>query len=122
MRSSISILEDDPDIGFLLNFFLTEEGYKITVFGTVTAFSNAFRQELPDLILMDVNLPDGNGITLCNHIKNNGSTKHVPILLMSANSTTKKMGSLSCADGFISKPFDLEELLTRIKQYLPATV
>lgn len=114
---NIFILEDDTDIGYILNFHLTEEGYKIKLFNNVTEIADALKNGLPDLFLLDVMLPDGNGIDICNQIKKNSTSAEVPVLMMSANVDPLKLRSCAC-DAFIKKPFDLLDLSHQIKAQL----
>jgi len=65
-----------------------------------------------------VMLPDGNGIVLCNEIKENQRSAHLPVLVMSAHSPAEKLAKETCADGFITKPFDLDQVLDEIKKWL----
>lgn len=114
----IYVVEDNPDIGSILEYFLTDEGFQVYLLPTATDFKRAIAQRLPDLFLMDVILPDGNGIELCHQLKAEGRSKHLPIIMMSANTDIAK--SPQCdAEDFVPKPFDLSNLLDRIKQHLP---
>lgn len=115
---NIFIVEDNYDIGYILNLFLEEEGFNVSLFPTIAEFKKDYKQSLPDLFLLDVMLPDGNGIELCNEIKQNQRSSHLPILVMSAHSPAEKMSKETCADGFITKPFDLNGLLQEIKKHL----
>ncbi|MES2456297.1 MAG: response regulator [Bacteroidota bacterium] len=65
----IWILEDDADIGFVLEYFLNEEGFETKLFPSAVGFRQAVGLGLPDLFLMDVMLPDGNGVDLCSELK-----------------------------------------------------
>ena len=112
----IYVVEDNPDIGSILEYFLTGEGFQVNLLPTATDFKQAVNQSLPDLLLMDVMLPDGNGIELCHQLRAAGQSKHLPIIMMSAN--TDVTASHCDADEFISKPFDLFNLLEKIRQHL----
>jgi DNA-binding response OmpR family regulator len=116
---NIFIVEDNYDIGFILDCFLQEEGFTVSLFPSVADFRKTFKQELPDLFLLDVMLPDGNGLVLCNEIKENERSAHLPVLVMSAHSPAEKMSLETCADGFITKPFDLNHVLKEINMRLP---
>lgn len=119
MKPRIYVVEDNYDIGFVLELFLNEEGFAVKLLPTAKAFNNALENELPDLFLLDVMLPDGNGIELCHQLKNDPRCKYLPILIMSAQANED--AAMDCeAEAFIAKPFDLSILLRKIKQYLPA--
>lgn len=118
MSKVIHIVEDDEDIRFIIIYVLKENGYNVEVSGTIADFHARNKEIEPDLILLDVMLPDGNGIELCLELKTAEATGHIPIIIMSAHATEKSAIDASCAEDFISKPFDLEELLAMIKKNL----
>jgi two-component system phosphate regulon response regulator PhoB len=114
----IFILEDNPDIGYVLSFFLQDEGYNVSLFPNVKLFNTAVLNTIPDIFLIDVMLPDGNGINVCNQIKKDIRTMKVPVLLMSAHVSEEILNSQLHADGFICKPFDLTVLYSKISELL----
>jgi CheY-like chemotaxis protein len=117
----ILVVEDDPVNQMILTDFLAANGYQ-----TVTAASgpegiDRYDLELPDLCLVDVQLPRKNGFELVREIKGRG--RPVPVLLMSAayndhdqSTRTIQLGAL--ADGYLSKPFDLVHLLEQVRTLL----
>jgi DNA-binding response OmpR family regulator len=117
MKNKIYIVEDDNDISFILDYYLREEGFNVSVFGTVGEFKKAIKTAVPDLFLLDVRLPDGDGITVCNQVKSDPKTSWLPVIMMSAHLADQY--NIGCpAEEFIPKPFDLEKLLTRINHHL----
>ncbi|SHG43510.1 response regulator transcription factor [Pedobacter caeni] len=117
MGNRIYIVEDDKDISFILDYFLREEGFNVSVFGTVSDFKNAIKTAVPDLFLLDVMLPDGDGITVCNQVKADPKTSYLPVIMMSAH--VMDDSKIDCpAEEFIPKPFDLDRLLMRINYHL----
>ena len=119
-KKSIYIVEDNKDIGFILQYFLTEEGFDVELFENVASFHTRLLTKIPDLFLLDVMLPDGDGLKVCSEIKHFSSYKEKPVLVMSAHLPTEFDHFDSCADSFISKPFDLFVILNRVNQFLPA--
>jgi len=118
-KPHIFVVEDNTDIGFILHYYLSEEGFEVKLFPTAAAFIDTFKVETPDIVLMDVMLPDGNGLELCERIKHDPRTADLPVLIMSAHASIAN--NMDCpAEEFIPKPFDLEFLLTKIKRHLPA--
>ncbi|MBC8984941.1 response regulator transcription factor [Pedobacter sp. N36a] len=118
-KPEIYVVEDNQDIGFILEYVLTEEGFQVKLLSTAAEFKSAFKLALPDIFLLDVMLPDGNGIALCDQIKKDLRSKQLPVLIMSANADIT--ASQACnADEFIPKPFDLSNLIAKIKHHLPA--
>lgn len=119
MQKLIYILEDDISIGFILKHILVEEGYQIEVFETVSSFRIALNSVLPDLLLMDVRLPDGNGMELCAELKAAGDF-HVPVLMMSADWPWRNK-EICLANEYIAKPFDIDHVISKISGYLRQT-
>ena len=117
---SIFVIEDNEDIGFILDYFLREEGFKVRLFASAEDFTNAFRYEVPDIFLVDVMLPDGDGISLCNLIKHDSRSAEVPVLVMSAHADEQSARGCDAAE-FIAKPFDLFELTNTINHHLAAS-
>jgi two-component system phosphate regulon response regulator PhoB len=118
MGKIIQVVEDDQDIRFILEYVLADLGFVLETFDSVKAFSNRGRKDNVDLILLDVQLPDGNGIDLCRHLKTSELTRHIPIVIMSANASTTRAIIDGKADDFIAKPFDLDEFVARIHEIL----
>lgn len=111
----IYIVEDDDGIRELIEFLLVSEDYAVKTFPTARSFQETVSHSTPDLFLLDIMLPDGNGLDLCKALKNTGKTKNIPVVLMSAHADIAKMEG---ADDFIAKPFDVDELLERITRQL----
>jgi DNA-binding response OmpR family regulator len=121
MKRSIHLVEDNEDIRYIVEFFLSDSDYQVKVSASVADFISSMEEPLPDLYLLDVMLPDGNGLEICRHIKENKNTKHIPVIIMSAHSNEAEVTRDSDANAFISKPFNLTDLAACIeKQFLPA--
>jgi len=119
MGKLIHIVEDDEDIRFVIVYILNENGYSVTESSTAREFSLYMQTGNPDLVLMDVMLPDGNGIELCRNLKINPDTCNIPIIIMSAHAAEQSVLAEACAEDFISKPFDLNNFIFVIKKQLP---
>jgi DNA-binding response OmpR family regulator len=113
MNKNICVLEDSEEILELIHMVL-EEDYNVYGFPTVSKFMSGYAKTNPDLCLLDVMLPDGSGLELCNELKNNTLYKHIPIIIMTANAGIERMKDDCLADDFISKPFDIDDLVRRI--------
>ena len=108
----ITILEDDSDIREICTYFFTNEGFKVNSYATVAEFYGAHTK--PSVFLLDVRLPDGNGLEVCHTLKNDRENNHIPIIMMSAHMDIEVMMERSGAEHFISKPFDLDQLLAKV--------
>lgn len=113
----IFLVEDDDGIRELIEYLLISQEYKVNSFPTAEAFKNSLDESLPDLILLDIMLPDGNGLDICKGLGNNEGTKHIPVVLMSAH-VDEKPSKENCAKDFIAKPFDVDEFLVKIERQL----
>lgn len=111
----IYIVEDNDHIRELLEFILTDQDYAVQSFPNARSFQNQITTKHPDLILMDVMLPDGNGLDMCNSLGINKETRAIPVILMSAHANINKD---NCAVDFIPKPFDVDDLIGRIGMQL----
>lgn len=118
MKKRIHILEDDTDIGYIIEYLLKDEGYDLQISSTVKEMKNKLKDSIPDLFILDVMLPDGNGIEICKDLKNDLFTKHIPVIVMSANVRSKQMSEVATPDDYISKPFDLDDIEKRIRKLL----
>lgn len=118
MVTRIHVLEDDGDIRYIIEYLLKDEGYEIQLSSSLGELKTKIRDGLPDLFLIDVMLPDGNGIEICEDLKNDIFTKHIPVIVMSGNPGSKQQSTQACADDYISKPFDLDDVLRRINTIL----
>jgi DNA-binding response OmpR family regulator len=118
MSKLIQIIEDDEAIRDVIEYILQQSEFDVTVAANAKEFKINLFNTLPDLILMDVRLPDGNGLQLCRKLKQSIDTRHIPVIIMSAHATAKESSKEALADDFISKPFDLDELQKLIEKHL----
>jgi DNA-binding response OmpR family regulator len=116
MKKIIYLVEDDSDINDLIKYLLSDVGYAVLAYTTITAFKQALEITHPDLIILDIMLPDGDGVEICRELKSIENMQTIPIFLMSANVNGKQMALEACADDFISKPFDIGDFTTRVQQ------
>lgn len=113
----ILIIEDEPDVAEMLDFFLSESGYRVHIAAFGLQGLSAARQRNPDLILLDTILPDIDGYSICRELRAMPATAHIPIIFLTRHAENPhKLAALEMgADDFIAKPFDLTELLLRIR-------
>ena len=113
MDKRICILEDDEGIRDILEFLLLEENYLVETYPTVNDFFSK-KNSAPDLFILDVMLPDGNGLEVCRLLKADEATKATPVIMMSAHADLAHMTSGCKAEEFVVKPFDIHVLLRKI--------
>ncbi|MBI5200047.1 MAG: response regulator transcription factor [Elusimicrobia bacterium] len=119
------IIEDDPTMRHLLSKKLPSEGFEVHLAANGTTGLKACRDQKPDIVLMDVNLPDHNGIELCKTLKADPALRHIPVLIFTGESSgvDKKIEGLDAgADDYILKPFSPNELLARLKKLVRAGI
>ena len=114
---NIFLLEDDDAIGMGLKYSLEKESYSVTLSKTVKDALFRVQSGLFDLLILDINLPDGNGYDVCRTVKEKGD---VPVIFLTASDAEVNvvMGLEMGADDYICKPFRVNELMARIKTVL----
>ena len=116
----IFYVEDDDNIRELVIYTLTQMNLPCKGFANGTAFRAAIAAELPDLILLDVMLPDEDGLSLLRFLRENAATSDIPVIMLTAKGTEmdKVQGLDYGADDYIVKPFGMAELVARIRARL----
>ena len=116
----IYIVEDDINIREIESFALKNSGFQIRDFSNAKDFYRAVKEKKPDLALLDIMLPDEDGMEILQKIRNNSTTKRLPVIMVTAKSTEldRVKGLDSGADDYISKPFGVMELISRVKAVL----
>jgi two-component system response regulator VicR len=111
----IYLLEDDDSIRKLVIYALESQGFEAAGFAAPSAFWDAMRRRIPDLLLLDIMLPGMDGFEVCRRLRAEGNT--VPILMLTAREgeQDKVLGLESGADDYITKPFSVKEMAARIK-------
>ncbi len=113
----IVLIEDDADLFALLKYNLEKEGFQLAGAQTGKDAVELCRRERPDLILLDIMLPDSDGLDICKGIRANPNLMHVPIIFLTARAseTDRIVGLELGANDYIVKPFFIRELIARIK-------
>ncbi len=116
----IYLVEDDNSIRELVAYTLHSAGFRAEGFEKPSAFWHACKTQLPDLVLLDLMLPEEDGISILKKLRNDPETKKMPIILLTAKSSEydKVMGLENGADDYVAKPFSMMELLARVKALL----
>ncbi|MEI6413299.1 MAG: response regulator transcription factor [Pseudomonadota bacterium] len=115
---TILIVEDDPAMQIGLRDNLELEGYRVLVAGTLRAGREAVRQDRPDILLLDLMLPDGDGLSLCRQLRADGFVQPILMLTARGEELDRLLGFEVGADDYIVKPFSLRELLARVRAHL----
>lgn len=116
----IFCVEDDQNIRELIEYTLSSSGFKVEGFQNGSLFFERIKSELPDLVLLDIMLPDMDGMEILKRIREDERTKHLFVILITAKSERmdKIRGLDLGADDYITKPFDVLELISRVKAVL----
>lgn len=119
MLKRLLIIEDDPDILEILNLIFNEEGYEVVLSENDEA-SYHLPEIMPDLILLDIRLKNSgqNGDAICARLKSQPDTKHLPVVLLSAEKDLAGISRSCGADGWIAKPFDIARLTSAVHTIL----
>jgi DNA-binding response OmpR family regulator len=119
LAKQIMIVDDDINILEFMYLALEFEGYDVRTSTTGKELQQVQPGELPDLILLDVKLIEEDGRVICKQLKTNEQTKDVPIIMLSAQVSERKIRQECPIDDFLSKPFELDTLLDKVEKHLP---
>ena len=116
----IYIVEDDKNIAEIEQFALKNAGYDVMTFGTAKDFEKKIQEEYPALIIMDIMLPDRDGLSIVKDLREHSATARIPIIMVTAKTTEmdKVKGLDQGADDYMTKPFGVMELISRVKAML----
>ncbi len=123
MKKLILIVEDDPKSMKLTRDLLRVSEYKTIMATDGKQGIELARDKKPDLILMDIMMPEMDGYTACDAIKTDKATRGIPVVMLTAMGyeLNKELAQKLGADGYITKPFNRQELLGKISQFLPTS-
>ena len=116
-KGRILVVEDDPDISNLLRIYFDSQGYKVLVAPKGKDALQVCRRELPNVIVLDIQLPDIDGYEVCRRLRANLRTSHIPILFLTQRDERhdRIQGLELGADDYITKPFDIDEVKLRVQ-------
>ncbi|AMQ01118.1 Response regulator receiver protein [Pedobacter cryoconitis] len=119
-QKKVFIFDDNTDILELCTFILEDAGYEIKTSSTSNNIIEQVMAYIPDIIFMDNWLPDVGGIDATRALKSDEKLKNIPVIYFSANNDVMSLADQAGADGYLSKPFDIQELENIILKHLPA--
>jgi two-component system phosphate regulon response regulator PhoB len=116
----ILVLDDEPDVTELLEYKLEQENYKVEVLNDPLEFVSKVRVFEPDLMILDIMMPELNGLQLCRIARSDPAMKDIPIIFLTAKGEAEDRvkGLETGADDYVSKPFNTKELLLRVSNIL----
>ena len=117
MKTKIFIVDDDISVRDIFKIILKEAGYDLKLFESGNdLLENA--SEIPDLFILDQQLPGMNGLQICKGLKSNEKTKHIPVIIISATPDLELAVKEACADEYLKKPLTKKDLLITIEKYI----
>jgi DNA-binding response OmpR family regulator len=119
-RERLIIVEDDPDLARTLTLALERDGFQVDAFHTGRAGLEGILSSPPDLVLLDLNLPDLDGLSLCRELRETPAVQDLPVIILTARveESDRVLGLDLGADDYVTKPFSLRELKSRIRALL----
>ncbi|MBN2537794.1 response regulator transcription factor [candidate division WOR-3 bacterium] len=120
MPALITVVDDEPDILELVALHLRKAGFRVEEHRDATGFYRALGRKVPDLVILDLMLPDGDGMDICRYLRREGRFAKVPIIMLTARAeeTDRVLGLESGADDYVVKPFSPRELVSRVRAVL----
>ncbi|MGO9146961.1 MAG: response regulator [Desulfomonilia bacterium] len=123
MGKRIAVVDDEPDIIHLVSIHLKKAGFSVDSFLNGSSLLNFLSANIPDLVILDLMLPDLDGLTVCRMMKNDSRYSSIPIIMLTAKGQEidKVSGLELGADDYVTKPFSPKELIARVKAVLRRT-
>ena len=123
MKAQILVVEDQAATSDLIEEILKGEGYEVKVVDNLAKARANLSRALPELLILDRSLPDGDGLELCHELRKDEKSAAMPLLILTARKSTeeKVAGLKGGADDYLAKPFNTEELLARVEALLRRT-
>jgi phosphate regulon transcriptional regulator PhoB len=120
MRQRIAIIEDEPDIVEMVRYNFRKDGFEIESWARGKEGLEALRKNPPDLLLLDIMLPDEDGLAICRQLRSDARLKSLPVVFLTAKGeeVDRIIGLEIGADDYVVKPFSPRELVARVKAIL----
>jgi CheY-like chemotaxis protein len=117
MNKNVLIVDDNVDILEPMSLILTSEGYNIETSTNEEDLYLKINSVKPDLILLDILISGSDGREICRNLKNDFSFKDIPIVMISAHPSAQREAEQNGADGFLAKPFEIDDLIAITKKF-----
>ncbi|MDP2912016.1 MAG: response regulator [Candidatus Omnitrophota bacterium] len=119
-KKKILIIDDEEDIQKLLKIRLEQDSFAVVTAGDGASGAKIAEQEMPDLILMDIMMPNVDGYSCLKEIRNNQKTKNIPVIMLSGKEEEKvrDLFAFQKISGYVEKPFELDNLVAKVKEVL----
>ena len=120
MTKHVLVVEDEPDTAELIELHLKNDGYRVTVAGDGDQALKKVHKHMPDLVILDLMIPEITGVEVCKFIRKDPATQSIPIIMCTAKTgeIDKILGLELGADDYVTKPFSPRELLLRVKNLI----
>lgn len=118
MKKSILVCDDDIGILEVVSIILEQKGYCVTALNDSEDVLKTVEEQAPHLILLDLWMPNISGEELTLKLKKQKATKNIPVVIVSASKDTQKIATSAGANGFIVKPFDINDLESLVEKYI----
>ncbi len=120
MKKLLAVVDDEPDIVELVSLHLEKTGFRVATFFNAANFFKFLEAEIPDLVILDLMLPDADGFEICKYMKKHDHLSYIPIIMLTAKGEEmdRILGLELGADDYVTKPFSVKELVARVKAVL----
>jgi two-component system, OmpR family, alkaline phosphatase synthesis response regulator PhoP len=118
MPKTILVCDDDPGILDVTTLVLTEQGYNVVALPTSADIFKTIAQVMPDVVLLDLWMPEVSGEEITKKLKSKVKTRKIPVIIISASRDTEKIAKLAGANDFLCKPFNITELEEKVAQFV----
>lgn len=117
MEKDILVIDDDAAILEVITYILEDKGYQVTTISDSSLVEKYLLTKKPTMIILDFWMRGLNGEKIVSLVKSNEQTNHIPIIMISANHNVKSIAEQIHADGFLAKPFDINDLVTIVDKF-----
>jgi len=119
-RKLAAVVDDEPDILELVSVNLSRANFDVRTFENAASFFRFVEREIPHVVILDLMLPDADGLEVCKTLKKDPAFSHIPVIMLTAKKeeTDKVLGLEIGADDYVTKPFSPKELVARVKAVL----